>query len=93
MHVMDAFDVSEKSTVEFAQVASSDSASADYIIHLSNCTLVPQHLSRHRCRLLCPLIQTLNVLMPTTGFANNPSGINGYGVKNCLFSHLFQRPH
>ncbi|KIM60418.1 hypothetical protein SCLCIDRAFT_16346 [Scleroderma citrinum Foug A] len=26
--------------------------------------------------------------MPTPGFNNNPSGINGYGMKNCLKSHL-----
>ena len=32
-------DVSEKSTVEFAQVASSDSASEDYIIHITDRTM------------------------------------------------------
>ena len=52
-------DVSKKSTVEFAQVASSDSA--DYIIHITDRTIAPQHLSSHRCRLLRPLVQTLKV--------------------------------
>ena len=32
-------DVSEKSTVEFAQVTSSDSASEDYIIHITDRTM------------------------------------------------------
>ena len=39
------------------------SASADYIIHITDHTIAPQHLSSHHCRLLRPLIQTLNVSM------------------------------
>ena len=51
--------MSLKVMVEFAQVVLLYSASADYITHITDHMIAPQHLSSHCCRLLPPLIQTL----------------------------------